>query len=69
MALRMVVPVPFWASDPVPEMTKRLLRVVDCQNCKVPLLVIGPVIEVTGLVMMAVTPLAIVPPFVTALVV
>ena len=68
-ALRMVVPEPFWLTEPTPEITKLLFRVVDCQNSKEPSLVIAPVMEVTGLVMMAVVPLLIVPPLVTSLVV
>jgi hypothetical protein len=68
-ALRTVVPDPLWLSEPVPEITKLSVRLVDCQNCSEPLLVIAPVIDVTGLVMMAVVPLLIVPPLVTALVV
>ena len=65
----MVVPDPLWLSEPVPEITKLSVRLVDCQNCSEPLLVIAPVMVVTGLVMMAVVPLPIVPPLVTALVV
>ena len=64
----MVVPAPLWLSEPVPEITEPLLRLVDCQNCKEPALVIAPVIDVAGLVMMAVVPTLIVPPLVTALV-
>ena len=65
----MVVPDPLWLSEPVPEITKLSVRLSDCQNCSEPLLVIAPVMVVTGLVMMAVVPLPIVPPLVTALVV
>jgi len=55
-------------SVPLPLITPLLVKAVVCRNCKEPLLVMAAEIDVTGLVMISVSPTLINPPLVTVFV-
>jgi hypothetical protein len=66
--VRFPEPVAF-VTVPIPLIIPLFVKAVDCQNCRDPLLVIAADIgEVTGLVIITVSPGRIVPPLVTVLV-